>query len=222
MAMNKSCFVIFAPKFHVFRGVLDRLGTLDTSVVFQTDSTSGTYGRINRHNQHLPGYQQQAVPGVSDWGVNTRNDNFWALTRSRSRTNPIESHRISLIKIGHNLLSNVSVSQRAFYQILEEGTRTGVVISNSNELMYVCNKRLNAELDVGFSMFRYVVTSMIAAIVALCCFGSLWPHLMHAEFTGSLLALALLAISTYLFVAGYSSGIEGRRRYYEALNDARL
>lgn len=218
---SNALFVVFAPRFYAFKGVLERLGTLDTSVSYQTDSMSGTYGRINHHNQPSLGFGQNVAPGFYNGGMSNRNDSFWALTRSRSKTNPIESHYISLLKIGPDLLTNVLVSERAFYQILEEGTQTGLVLSSNNELVYVCNKNMRAELGSGFSMLGYILTSIIGAVVALFCLGSLGQSLIQAKPQSSLLTLVGLFVSLFFMLAGYSSGVEGRKRFNDAVTSAR-
>ena len=221
-SLNKqSIITVFAPTFYPIKGLLERLGSLDTSVSYQTDSLSGTYGRINHHNQQPLGFGQNAVPGVYNGGMNNRSDSFWALTRARSKTHPIESHYISLLKIGPNLVTNVLVKERAFFQILEERAQTGCVLSNNNELVYVCNKKMRAELEVGFSMFGYILTSIIGAVVALFCLANLGQSLIEVKPQNSLLILIGLALSLFFMFAGYASGVEGRKRYNDAVAIAR-
>ncbi len=96
----------------VLRGNLDRLGRLEKSKSWHTDYRSGTVGKINN----------------SGW--------FGAGTRGSSDRQEIIQHKINLLQIGPNFLTDVNIFSTAVFDTMREGVSVACIFSGDKQTCY--------------------------------------------------------------------------------------
>ena len=153
--------VVNGRRYTVVGGQIRELGTLQTLTSFHTRNTGGTYGRFSLAN-----------PGISSRGElpmfdrERQNGSFWALRRDYSTTSPEESHSISLLKVGSTTFTDLTISQRALFEILEKGDEVVVIVAERSAiLLAVKNKTRDVTIGSKESLFGHACFALFMGVL---------------------------------------------------------
>jgi hypothetical protein len=97
----------------VVRGTVDRLGTLEQTSTYATESQRNTFGK-----QWDSGF-------------------FAAHSRGRSITNEIVTKTISLLKIDTSVMTDLLIPGTGVYETLTQGSRVGCILSADKRRLYL-------------------------------------------------------------------------------------
>jgi len=179
----------------VIRGTVNKLGTLEQTSRYETDSRRNTFGK-----QWDSGF-------------------FAAHSRGRSVTNEIVNKTISLLKIGDSVMTDLMIPGTGVYETLSPGSNVGCILSaDKGQLYIVVNHTEQISFGVqpdwsGLSMARFIFYA-IAGVASWASIGQLMSGNLSV---GILLGLGVAAAGGAAARVAHLALVRSREVWQKAL-----